>query len=143
MDLVNLAHGSLYMMGAYIAWDADRLGPIPSCWAPCWRLPATFLLGVVVEAIVMRRLLRAAIISTRCWRRSGLILFFNEAGTARFWGPAGQRASRCLRSWRAPSEILPGGGPYPALPFSPSSWPAPPSPPWLAWLVARDAARQC
>jgi branched-chain amino acid transport system permease protein len=55
MDLVNLAHGSLYMMGAYIAWtligwtDSFMLGVLLA-------LPATFLLGVVVEAAVMRRL---------------------------------------------------------------------------------------
>ena len=53
MDLVNLAHGSLYMMGAYLAWtligvtDSFFLGAILA-------LPATFLLGVVVEAVVMR-----------------------------------------------------------------------------------------
>jgi len=55
MDLVNLAHGSLYMMGAYIAWtligwtDSFVLGAILA-------LPAIFLLGVAVEAAVMRRL---------------------------------------------------------------------------------------
>src|SRR4026209_1193492 len=55
MDLVNLAHGSLYMMGAYIAWmqigwtDLFLLGAVLA-------LPLTFLLGIVVEAIVMRRL---------------------------------------------------------------------------------------
>ena len=54
MDLVNLAHGSLYMMGAYLAWtligltDSFVLGALLA-------LPATFLLGVAVEAVVMRR----------------------------------------------------------------------------------------
>jgi len=48
MDLVNLAHGSLYMMGAYIAWtligwtDSFVLGALLA-------VPATFLLGIVVE----------------------------------------------------------------------------------------------
>ena len=55
MDLVNLAHGSLYMIGAYLAWtfitwtDSFLLGVLLA-------LPATFVLGVVVEAIVVRRL---------------------------------------------------------------------------------------
>ena len=55
MDLVNLAYGSLYMMGAYVAWtfitwtDSFVLGALLA-------LPATFALGVVVEAVVMRRL---------------------------------------------------------------------------------------
>ncbi len=58
MDLVNLAHGSLYMMGAYIAWTligwTDLVVP-----GALLALPATFLLGIVVEAIVMRRFLCA------------------------------------------------------------------------------------
>src|SRR5260221_14220196 len=50
MDLVNLAHGSLYMMGAYIAWtligwtDSFVLGALLA-------VPATFLLGIVLGAI--------------------------------------------------------------------------------------------
>ena len=68
MDLVNLAHGSLYMMGAYIAWtfiawtDSFVLGALLA-------LPATFLLGVVVEAWSCAGSMRATI-STRCWRPS-------------------------------------------------------------------------
>lgn len=37
MDLVNLAHGSLYMMGAYFA-ATFAAGPAASCSARCWRL---------------------------------------------------------------------------------------------------------
>ncbi len=55
MDLVNLAHGSLYMVGAYIAWtfitwtDSFVLGALLA-------LPATFVVGVVVEVVIARRL---------------------------------------------------------------------------------------
>ena len=55
MDLVNLAHGSLYMFGAYFcasftAWtDSFVLGALLA-------LPATLLLGIIVEVIVVRRL---------------------------------------------------------------------------------------
>ena len=55
MDLVNLAHGSLYMMGAYIAWtfitwtDSFVLGSLLA-------LPATFVVGVVVGVGIARRL---------------------------------------------------------------------------------------
>ena len=83
MDLVNLAHGSLYMMGAYIAWtligwtDSFVLGALLA-------LPATFLLGVVVEAAVMRRLYGRDHLD-QVLATFGLSLFFNEAVTV-IWG---------------------------------------------------------
>jgi len=55
MDLVNLAHGSLYMLGAYFAasfaeWtDSFLLGAILA-------LAATALVGMVLEVVAMRRL---------------------------------------------------------------------------------------
>ena len=87
MDLVNLAHGSLYMMGAYIAWtligwtDSFVLGALLA-------LPATFLLGVVVEKVVMRRLYARDHLD-QVLATFGLILFFNELVRA-VWGPAGK-----------------------------------------------------
>src|SRR5260370_12236024 len=54
MDLVNLAHGSLYMMGAYIAWtligwtDSFLLGVSLA-------LPAPFLLVALAAAPVILR----------------------------------------------------------------------------------------
>ena len=113
MDLVNLAHGSLYMMGAYIAWmligwtDSFVLGALLT-------LPATFLLGIVVEAIVMRRLYARDHLD-QVLATFGLILFFNELVRV-IWGPAG-------KSIPVPSflnrtvEILPGV-PYPAYRFA-------------------------
>jgi branched-chain amino acid transport system permease protein len=113
MDLVNLAHGSLYMMGAYIAWmligwtDSFVLGALLA-------LPATFLLGIVVEAVVMRRLYARDHLD-QVLATFGLILFFNELVRV-IWGPAG-------KSIAVPSflnrtiEILPGV-PYPAYRFA-------------------------
>jgi branched-chain amino acid transport system permease protein len=113
MDLVNLAHGSLYMMGAYIAWmligwtDSFVLGALLA-------LPATFLLGIVVETIVMRRLYARDHLD-QVLATFGLILFFNELVRV-IWGPAG-------KSIAVPSflnrtvEILPGV-PYPAYRFA-------------------------
>ena len=51
MDLVNLSHGSLVMVGAYLAttlieWTGSFLLGI------LFALPATFLVGVVVEVLV-------------------------------------------------------------------------------------------
>ena len=113
MDLVNLAHGSLYMMGAYLAWtfitwtDSFLLGVLLA-------LPATFVLGVVVEAVVMRRLYARAHLD-QVLATFGLILFFNELVRA-VWGPAGK--SIAVPSFLGHTvEILPGV-PYPAYRFA-------------------------
>ncbi len=131
MDLVNLAHGSLYMMGAYIAWtligwtDSFVLGALLA-------LPATFLLGVVVEAIVMRRLYARDYLD-QVLATFGLILFFNELVRA-VWGPAGK--SIAVPAFLARTvEILPGV-PYPAYRFAIIVAGAAVAA-LLAWLVAR------
>jgi len=131
MDLVNLAHGSLYMMGAYIAWtligwtDSFVLGALLA-------LPATFLLGVVVEAAVMRRLYGRDHLD-QVLATFGLILFFNELVRA-VWGPAGK--SIAVPAFLARTvEILPGV-PYPAYRFAIIVTGAAVAA-LLAWLVAR------
>jgi len=113
MDLVNLAHGSLYMMGAYIAWtfvtwtDSFVLGALLA-------LPATFALGVVVEAVVMRRLYARDHLD-QVLATFGLILFFNEL-VRMIWGPAGK--SIAVPPFLSHTiEILPGV-PYPAYRFA-------------------------
>ena len=113
MDLVNLAHGSLYMMGAYIAWmligwtDSFVLGVLLT-------LPATFVLGVVVEAVVARRLYARDHLD-QVLATFGLILFFNELVRA-IWGPAGKSIAVPAFLSRT-VEILPGV-PYPAYRFA-------------------------
>jgi branched-chain amino acid transport system permease protein len=87
MDLVNLAHGSLYMVGAYIAWtfitwtDSFVLGALLA-------LPATFAVGVVVEVVIARRLYVRDHLD-QVLATFGLILFFNDLVRA-IWGPAGK-----------------------------------------------------
>ena len=113
MDLVNLAHGSLYMMGAYIAWtfvtwtDSFVLGALLA-------LPATFALGVVVEAVVMRRLYARDHLD-QVLATFGLILFFNEL-VRMIWGPAGKSIA-VPKFLSHTIEILPGV-PYPAYRFA-------------------------
>ena len=131
MDLVNLAHGSLYMMGAYIAWtligwtDSFVLGALLA-------LPATFVLGVAVEALVMRRLYARDHLD-QVLATFGLILFFNELVRA-VWGPAGK--SIAVPGFLARTvEILPGV-PYPAYRFAIIVVGALVAG-FLAWLVAR------
>ena len=113
MDLVNLAHGSLYMMGAYLAWtfitwtDSFLLGVLLA-------LPATFVLGVVIEAVVVRRLYARDHLD-QVLATFGLILFFNELVRA-VWGPAGKSIAVPPFLSRT-VEILPGV-PYPAYRFA-------------------------
>ncbi len=113
MDLVNLAHGSLYMMGAYLAWtfigwtDSFVLGVLLA-------LPATFVLGIVVEAVVVRRLYARDHLD-QVLATFGLILFFNELVRA-VWGPAGK--SIAVPPFLSHTvEILPGV-PYSAYRFA-------------------------
>ena len=104
MDFVNLAHGSLYMMGAYfaatfVAWTGSFvLGAILA-------LGATLLLGIVLEFAALRHLYGRDHLD-HVLATFGLILFFNEA-VRLIWGPAGLALP--LPNWlTVPVMILPG-----------------------------------
>ncbi len=86
MDLVNLAHGSLYMMGAYFAasfsaWTGDFFA------GALLALGATLLLGIVLEMVALRPLYGRDHLD-HVLGTFGLILFFNEL-VRLVWGPAG------------------------------------------------------
>jgi branched-chain amino acid transport system permease protein len=104
MDLVNLAHGSLYMLGAYFAatfaaWtDSFVLGALLA-------LAATLVVGMALEVVALRRLYGRDHLD-HVLGTFGLILFFNEL-VRLVWGPAGMSLS--LPMWLiSPVEILPG-----------------------------------
>jgi branched-chain amino acid transport system permease protein len=104
MDLVNLAHGSLYMLGAYFAatfaaWtDSFVLGALLA-------LAATLVVGMALEVVALRRLYGRDHLD-HVLGTFGLILFFNEL-VRLVWGPAGLSLS--LPMWLiSPVEILPG-----------------------------------
>jgi branched-chain amino acid transport system permease protein len=86
MDLVNLAHGSLYMIGAYFAatfaafTGSFVLGAVLA-------LAATLLVGMAVEVIAIRRLYGRDHLD-HVLGTFGLILFFNEL-VRLIWGPGG------------------------------------------------------
>jgi len=104
MDLVNLAHGSLYMVGAYFAatftaWTGSFVA------GAVLALGAALIVGMAVEVIAMRRLYGRAHLD-QVLGTFGLILFFNELVRI-VWGPAG--LSLPLPAWlSAWIEILPG-----------------------------------
>src|SRR6187551_1106967 len=104
MDLVNLAHGSLYMMGAYFAatfaaWTGSfLLGALLA-------LGATLILGIVLEMSALRHLYGRDHLD-HVLATFGLILFFNDA-VRLIWGPAGLALP--LPAWlTVPIAILPG-----------------------------------
>src|SRR5829696_7628721 len=86
MDFVNLAHGSLYMIGAYFAatfaalTGSFVLGAIVA-------LLATLLVGMALEVIAIRRLYGRDHLD-HVLGTFGLLLFFNEL-VRLIWGPGG------------------------------------------------------
>jgi branched-chain amino acid transport system permease protein len=104
MDLVNLAHGSLYMMGAYFAASFSALTGSFVAGAAL-ALGATLLLGVALEVVALRKLYGRDHLD-QVLGTFGLILFFNEL-VRLVWGPAG--LSVALPDWlNRPVELLPG-----------------------------------
>jgi len=86
MDLVNLAHGSLYMIGAYFAatfaaWTGSFIA------GAALALVATLVVGIALEVIAIRRLYGRDHLD-HVLGTFGLILFFNEL-VRLIWGPAG------------------------------------------------------
>jgi branched-chain amino acid transport system permease protein len=76
MNLVNLAHGSLYMAGAYLASALlERTGSF--LLAVVLALAGTAIVGIVVEVVVVRRLYARDHLD-QVLATFGLILFFNE-----------------------------------------------------------------
>jgi len=97
MNFVNLAHGSLYMVGAYLTVAAYR-------WSGSYLLgvalglSGTLLVGMLVEVVALRKLYERDHLD-QVLATFGLILFFNEL-VAMLWGrPRGSRAmSICSRA---------------------------------------------
>jgi len=104
MDLVNLAHGSLYMIGAYFAatfaaWtDSFVAGAVLA-------LIATLVVGMALEVIAIRRLYGRDHLD-HVLGTFGLILFFNEA-VRLIWGPAGMTLPLPSQMLTA-VQVLPG-----------------------------------
>jgi branched-chain amino acid transport system permease protein len=110
MDLINLAHGSLFMVGAYLCATVFQqtgsflLGLLAA-------LLGAGIVGIAVEVIALRTLYRRDHLD-QVLATFGLILFFNEL-TKIVWGP------RALfldvpAALSGTIEIIPGA-PYPAF----------------------------
>ena len=86
MSFVNLAHGSLYMMGAYFAAAAYNAFDSSFLAAALVAVPGTLLLGLLIERLLLTTLYRRDHLD-QVLATFGLILFFNELVRA-IWGPA-------------------------------------------------------
>ena len=86
MDFVNLAHGSLYMVGAYFCATLTHLTG-SFVLAVVLALPATALVGLAVEVIVVRHLYARDHLD-HVLATFGLILCF-DAAVHYLWGPEG------------------------------------------------------
>lgn len=109
MDMINLAHGSVYMLGAYL------IASITSASGNFWvglsgGIGATVLLGTLLEVSVLRRLYRRDHLS-QVLGTFALLLLSNEA-VRMVWG-AQPIALNPPASLAGPVELLPGLS-YPA-----------------------------
>src|SRR6478672_3874224 len=104
MDLVNLAHGSLYMLGAYFAATFATLTGSFTL-ALILALVASLIAGMVLEVIAIRPLSGRDHLD-QVLGTFGLLLFFNEL-VRLIWGPAGMTLSLPPEMLTA-VQILPG-----------------------------------
>ena len=108
MDMINLAHGSLYMLGAFLASTFVQLtGSFTA--GVLLAVPATAVLGMLLEIFLLRNLYQrdhmAQVLAT-----FSLILIINEL-TRIVWGS--DAALSMPDALSGPVELLPGL-PYPA-----------------------------
>ena len=104
MDLVNLAHGSLYMIGAYFAATfAAATGSFIT--GAALAVAATLVVGMVLEVVAIRRLYGRDHLD-HVLATFGLILFFNDL-VRWIWGPAGMSLPLPMEMLTA-VEVLPG-----------------------------------
>ena len=86
MDLVNLAHGSMFMIGAFVGGTIALLTG-SFVLGLILMVPAMLVIGIVVEMTTLRTLYPRDHLD-QVLATFGLILFFNEA-TRLIWGPEG------------------------------------------------------
>ena len=110
MNMVNLAHGSLYMLGAY--YGATLVGLTGSfLLALVLTIPLALLTGMILEVIALRTLYQRDHMD-QVLATFGLILFFNEL-VRLVWGAEAQ-AMPLPQIFDGNVEIIPGV-PYPVF----------------------------
>ncbi len=112
MNFVNLAHGSLYMMGAYFAAAGYNAFDGSFLAAALIAVPGTLLLGLAIDRLLLTTLYTRDHLD-QVLATFGLILFFNELVRA-IWGPASVYMN--TPAWLSGTVSL-FGLPYPAYRF--------------------------
>jgi branched-chain amino acid transport system permease protein len=108
MDLINLAHGAFYMLGAYCAATLYKL--TASFWlAIVLVLPVTFVLGLAVEMLTLRTMYTRSHLD-QVLLTFGVMVSFDE-GVRLLWGPQSQPFLK--PAMLAGQITLFGGAPYP------------------------------
>ncbi len=103
MDMINLAHGSLYMLGAFLAaWFAEISGSFLA--GVLLAIPATAVLGMLLEATLLRTLYARDHLS-QVLATFALILIINES-VRMIWGT--DMAFSAPAMLAGPVEIVPG-----------------------------------
>jgi branched-chain amino acid transport system permease protein len=103
MDMINLAHGSLYMVGAFLAaWFVQLTGSFVA--GVLLAIPATALFGMVLESALLRSLYARDHLS-QVLATFALILIVNE-GVRMIWGSDLPLSAPAALS--GPVELLPG-----------------------------------
>jgi branched-chain amino acid transport system permease protein len=85
--IVNIAHGSLYMLGTYIAWTfATKIGGALGFWGGIVATAVLVgLIGALIEVLLLRRIYRAPELF-QLLATFALVLVINDA-TLWLWGP--------------------------------------------------------
>ena len=103
MDMINLAHGALYMVGAFLAaWLVNLTQSF--LWVVLLAVPLTAVFGMVLESTLLRTLYRRDHMS-QVLATFALILIINEA-VRMIWGS--DLALSAPPALSGPVELLPG-----------------------------------
>ncbi len=103
MDMINLAHGSLYMIGAFLAaWFVELTGSFVA--GALLAIPATAVVGMLLEATLLRSLYARDHLS-QVLATFALILIINES-VRMIWGSDLPLSAPAALS--GPVELLPG-----------------------------------
>jgi len=103
MDMINLAHGALYMVGAFLAaWLVNLTQSF--LWGVLLAVPLTAVFGMVLESTLLRTLYRRDHMS-QVLATFALILIINEA-VRMIWGS--DLALSAPAALSGPVELLPG-----------------------------------
>jgi len=102
--VVNFAHGSLYMLGAYLGWTILRALPRDPAWFACGVVLAglaTAAIGVLIERTLLRRIYKAPEL-LQLLATFGVVLVVQDL-VLKLWGPDDLTLSRppWLRSFVA------------------------------------------